>query len=213
MGSVRRIGFWISVLALFGVLLVAPGVLMRVAMTPYFFSDVAQIPPASAALILGASIIRGAPSPILAARAEAGKDLYEYGKVPVLLLSGAVEPNYNEVAAMRQYLVDAGIPERDIALDEAGVDTFSSMYRAHNVLLADSLIIVTQDFHLPRAVFLARAMHIKAYGLAASRGGTVYDYLREIPASWKALWDVLVHRVPPEAPNLAPLMISGIAAR
>lgn len=186
---------------------------MRVAMTPYFFSDVTQIPHASAALILGASIIRGAPSPVLAARTEAGKMLYENGKVPVLLLSGAVEPNYDEVAAMRQYLVNAGIPDKDIALDEAGFDTFSSMYRAHNVLLADSLIIVTQDFHLPRAVFLARALHIKAYGLAASRGGSIYDYLREIPASWKALWDLSVHRVPSEAPHLAPLLISGIAAR
>ena len=212
MGSVRTTAFWFSTAMMLLVVVVSPSVLMRVAMAAYLYSDMSQVPPASAVLVLGASVVHGKPSPILAARTEAAKDLYKSGKARVILATGAVDGKYDEVTPMGQYLLESGVPAGDIALDSAGVDTFQSMSRAKNLFLADSLIIVTQDFHLPRAVFLARALHIRAYGLAVSRGGTVFDYLREIPASWKALFDVLTYK-PPKAPVLAPLIISGIAAR
>jgi vancomycin permeability regulator SanA len=113
---------------------------------------------------------------------------------------------------MRQYLLQAGVPAEEIASDGEGFDTYSSVYRAKNVFLADSLIIVSQDFHLPRAIFIARMMHIKAYGIVAPRGARLYDYLREIPASWKAVWDLVSGRVPVQSAILAPLVVAGAHA-
>lgn len=209
MGS-ARIAVLVSVVSLGIIIALLPALYMRVAMSKFLYSDITQVPYASAALVLGASVIHGMPSPILAERTEAANALYKSGNVGQILVTGAVEKNYDEVSAMRQYLIVAGIPARDIALDTAGVDTFSSMYRARTVFLADSIVIVTQDFHLPRALYLARAMHMRAYGFAVSSAGSTYDYLREIPASWKALLDVVFHRMP-ETGMIAPLVLSGVA--
>jgi SanA protein len=211
--TIRFLGFWFVVAILLVVVLIAPAVLMRVSMTPYFYTDIADIPSTRTALVLGASVIRGKPSPALEARVETAKELYRSGKVDVVLVTGSVDGSYDEITPMREYLIAAGIPERDIASDSAGFNTFTSMYRARNTFLADSLIVVTQDFHLPRALFLARALDMRAYGLTASRGGKLYDYLREIPASWKALWDVLMYRNTPTVSALSPLIIHGVSAR
>lgn len=208
----RIIPFLVTTLSIVVIAAVAPAVLMRIAMAPYLYTNPAEVPYASAALVLGASVVRGVPSPILAERTQAATALYKSGKVGQILVTGAVEENYDEVTPMQQYLLAASVSATDIALDKAGVDTFSSMYRARNVFLADSLVILTQDFHLPRALFIARSMHIRAHGLAVSRAGTWYDYLREIPASWKALWDVVVHRVVPQTDTVAPLMIARVSA-
>lgn len=212
MGS-ARLSVVFSILSLGVIVALLPALYMRIAMSPYLNADITKVPYASAALVLGASVVHGMPSPILAERTEAANALYKTGKVGQILVTGAVEENYDEVSAMRQYLIAAGVPSRDIALDASGVDTFSSMYRARTVFLADSIVIVTQDFHLPRALYLARAMHIKAYGFAVSSAGSTYDYLREIPASWKALLDIVLHRMPETKDPIAPLVISGVALR
>lgn len=215
MGLLRNItfGFWFSVAMMAVVIVVSPSVLMRVAMAPYLYSDIDVIPPVNAVLVPGASVVRGRPSPILAERTDAAKELYQEGKAKVVLVTGAVEGHYDEVTPMKNYLVEEGVPAEDIALDSAGVDTFQSMYRAKNIFLADSLVIVTQDFHLPRAVFIAHALNIRAYGLAVSHTGTLFDYLREIPASWKAILDVVFFRDPNRTDTLAPLLIPGVVAR
>jgi SanA protein len=215
MGSILKIplGFWFSMTMMLVVVVVSPSVLMRLAMNSYLYSDIEELPAVNAVLVPGASVVRGKPSAILAERTGAAVTLYQEGKADVILVTGAVDGLYDEVTPMKQYLLDAGIPDGDIALDSAGIDTFSSMYRAKNVFLADSLVIATQDFHLPRAVFLARTLDIRAYGLEVSRGGTLFDYLREIPASWKAIFDVLTHGAPGPQMPLAPLFIPGIAAQ
>jgi len=212
MGSVRTIGFLFAIAAFLAVALVSPAILMRIEMAPYLYSNISDVPKTSVGLVLGASVVRGKPSPALAARTDEAAELFKSGKVWTLLVSGAVEPNYDEISAMRSYLLAAGIPAADIASDSAGLDTYSSVYRARNVFLADSLIIVSQDYHLPRAVFMARALHLKAYGIVAPRGARLFDYLREIPASWKALWDVITARVPEQSAVLAPLVIAGVRA-
>ncbi len=118
--------------------------------------------------------------------------------------------SHDEVTPVRKYLLDAGIPAEDIFLDHAGFDTYSSMYRARAVFGAQTITITTQDFHLPRALWIARHLGLTAYGLAAPGGEiSLYDHVREIPASLKALWDVLTYRVPKYLGPAIPLSGDG----
>lgn len=171
---------------------------MRFAMGPYMYLSLEDVPSAEVAIVLGASVEDGEPSPILEARADTAVLLFEQGKVSRILVSGDnATVSYNEVNTVQRYLLNAGIPANDIFLDHAGFDTYSSMYRAIAVFDAQSAIIVTQDFHLPRALYIARHLGMQAYGLQAEGSqGSVFDYLREIPASDKALFDLIIHRKP-----------------
>jgi SanA protein len=210
MGSIKRnFGFLFALLMFLLVGLLLPGILMRILEAPYIYTDVNAIPKTNVGLVLGASVVHGKPSPALEARTEEGAILYKAGKVDTLLATGAVEPGYDEITPMRKYLLEAGVPTSSIATDMKGFDTYSSIYRAHNVYLADSLIIVSQDFHLPRALFIARTMHINAYGIVAPHGGRLYDYLREIPASWKAFFNLIAGRVPDDSRTLQPFFLGS----
>lgn len=196
----------VLVFAVLVMILVAP-IFMRFAMVPYTYVSLDDVPETVVAIIPGASVIGGKPSPILAARADAAIRLYTKGKVSKIIVTGDDEAaNHDEVTPVRKYLVDAGIPARDIFLDHAGFDTYSSMYRTIEIFGADSATIVTQDFHLPRALYIARHLGLDAYGVVASgQGGFVNGYLREIPASVKALWDLVLSREPRDLGPAIPL--------
>lgn len=131
----------------------------------------ADAPTAQVAIVLGARVGPGArPSPMLADRLETGLELYRLGKVTKLLLSGdhGTLP-YDEVNAMRSYVVERGVPAQDVFMDHAGFSTFDSMYRARDVFLVEDALVVTQDFHLARAVYTARALGLEATGVSADR--------------------------------------------
>lgn len=199
-----RLAF-VVLLALIATLMMVP-IVIRVLVEPYMATSVLNVPRTEVALVLGASVFRGSPSPILAERADTAIALYKAGKVSKILVTGDNGAlTHDEVTPVRKYLLDAGVGEQDIFLDHAGFDTYSSMYRARDVFLAHSLTIVTQDFHLPRALWIARQLGLEAYGVVAEGGEhSPYDYVREIPASIKAFLDVLVAREPkylgPELP-------------
>lgn len=180
-------------------LVIAPVVVMRICTAQYLYTDQSQIPPTFVALIPGASVVHGEPSPILALRADLGAALYKNARVQRILITGDNgEKSYDEVTPVVNYLRNSGIPESDMLLDRAGYSTYTSLYRAKKYFNVQSLVVVTQDFHLPRSVFIARSLGINAYGLATTQGGTVFDYVREIPASWKALIDIVLQRIPQE---------------
>ena len=203
----RRVPRLLSVALVAFFVLLVPSLALRVITQVHLYTDMRYVPRADAVLIPGASVVRKAPSPVLAERADAAIALYRMGRINKILVTGDNGTQaYDEVSPVRAYLIVAGIPASDIFLDHAGFDTYSSMYRARAVFGVKSLIVVTQDFHLPRAVFLARVFGINASGLAA-RGGDLSGYLREIPASWKALWDVFLHRQPKYIG--APIPLSG----
>ena len=150
------------------------------------------------AMVLGAGLRRdGRPSLLLARRLDVAAGLYHRGTVDAVLVTGAdAEP-----AAMRAHLVAAGVPDAKIVEDAAGFRTWDSCVRAHEVFGVRSAIVVTQEFHLPRAVALCRAAGIDATGvgdpsLRARRAATVYGYLRELPAAFKALGDALLRPAP-----------------
>jgi vancomycin permeability regulator SanA len=150
------------------------------------------------ALVLGAGLRRdGRPTLLLARRLDLAAELYHRGTVDAVLVSGADD----EPSAMRTYLLGAGVPDAKIVADEAGVRTWDSCVRAREVYGVRSAIVVTQEFHLPRAVVLCAAAGIDAIGvgdpsLRVRRTATVYGWLREVPAAVKALGDTIFRRPP-----------------
>ena len=163
------------------------------------YSSINALPHTEVALVLGASVTtEGTLSPILQERADEAIALYQAGKVDKILVTGDnATLSHDEVDPVGKYMVAAGIPKEDIFLDHAGFDTYSSMYRARDVFEVSSMTIVSQPFHLPRSVFIAHALGITAYGAGAGEGEPyIYNYLREIPASVKAVYDLAFSRVP-----------------
>jgi len=162
----------------------------------------ANVPAAPVALVLGAQVYpSGMPSAFLAARLDLAKRLYDAGKVRVILVSGDNgAPEYNEPEAMRRYLVAAGVPAPAVVADYAGFDTYDSCARACRVFGVSAVTVVTQTYHLPRAVATARLLGLQANGVGddsvrpgrAWRKGTVRDQV----ACVKTIWDLASRRDP-----------------
>lgn len=150
-----------------------------------------DVPKSDAILILGAYVTpEGLVSTILNDRLSVGLDLYKQGKSEKLLVSGDHgKKNYDEVNAMKKYLLNKGVKNEDIFMDHAGFSTYESLYRAKDIFQVKKVIIVTQQYHLMRAVFIARELGLEAYGVAADRqdyGVVMEKYkLREIAARGK----------------------------
>lgn len=133
----------------------------------------AQSAQADAILVLGASVYAdGTPSDMLAHRLEVACDLYFSGAAPTIIVSGDNESShYNESDAMAAYCMGLGVPESAIVVDPKGYDTYDSVYRAKNVYNAESLMIVTQAYHLYRSLMIAHLLGIDdAEGVAADKG-------------------------------------------
>lgn len=212
MNTLRRFKVFIATLALAALIaLLIPVLFVRFSTGAFTYTSVDDSPKTEVAIVLGASVSGGAPSPVLAARADEAIALYNRGKVAKILVTGDNGAlSHDEVTPVRKYLLAAGIPARDIFLDHAGFDTYSSMYRAREVFGVRTAAIVTQDFHMPRALFVARALGIDAIGVVApQRRASVFEYLREIPASWKALIDLIVRRQPKYLGPVIPISGDG----
>lgn len=120
-------------------------------------------------IVLGCQVHSdGSPSHMLEDRLKRGVALYELGAAPKLLMSGDHgTETYDEVDAMKRYAVNAGIPSADVFMDHAGFSTYETVYRAKEIFGADKVLIVTQQYHLYRALYIAKALGIEAYGVAA----------------------------------------------
>ncbi len=153
------------------------------------------------AIVFGAGLWRdGSPTPVLRDRVATAAELYFTGKVEKLLMSGDNSyVEYNEPQAMKDYAIELGVPEEDIVLDYAGRRTYDTCYRARDIFGVNSVILVTQRFHLPRALFLCNALGVQAVGISADmrtyrQRSEFYWNLREVPATMVALWEVYVTR-------------------
>jgi len=159
--------------------------------------DPAQVPRAQAALVLGAQVKPdGKPSAMLADRITAAEELYRAGRVEKLLLSGDhSRVKYDEVGTMRRILLARGIPADDIFTDHAGFDTWDSAQRARRVFKVESAVVVTQGFHMARALYDARRAGLNATGFIADRRqyGKIMGKLRvrEALARVKTMGDVV----------------------
>jgi vancomycin permeability regulator SanA len=163
----------------------------------------AAAPSAPVALVLGAQVYPdGTPSPFLAARLDLAHRLWRAGVVQVLLLSGdGAAPEYDEPAAMRDHLLAAGVPADRLVLDPYGLDTYDSAYRARAVYGFGDLLVVTQAYHLPRAVATCRALGIRAEGVGdvsvrRVSPAWVRGALRDQVACVKTLVDLTTRRQP-----------------
>jgi SanA protein len=158
------------------------------------------LPKEEVVLVLGASIKKsGQLSPVLAERADAALLLYKNQVVSKILVSGdSSTPGHDEVLPVGKYLMNHGVPQKDIFLDYAGLDTYSSIYRAQKVFGATSVVIASQQFHLPRALYIARRLGMSAVGLDVSTQNQYFTQsaLREIPAIMKAVADLASARNP-----------------
>jgi vancomycin permeability regulator SanA len=152
-------------------------------------------------VVLGAGVHPdGTPSDMLTDRLETGLQAYRDGLAPRILVSGDHgRASYDESGTMQAWLVHRGVPAEAVLVDHAGFDTYSSMWRAKNLFSVRRAIIVTQSFHLPRAVYLAERMGMSATPRAADRRryrGIVWSQVREIASRTKAWLDVGVGRRP-----------------
>ena len=162
----------------------------------FMYSDIGKIPQKQVALVLGARVkANGTLSDILKDRVLTALDLYRAKKVSKILLSGDHgTKEYDEVNAMKDFLLKEKVRPEDLFLDHAGFDTYDSVYRARDIFQVESMIVVTQEFHLVRAVYIARGLGIDAIGMTADRQqylGIVRYQIREIPARIKAFFDVV----------------------
>lgn len=156
-------------------------------------------PPARVAIVLGAGLRSdGTPTAVLKDRVKTAVQLYQQGKVDKLLMSGDNRfVNYNEPEGMRQYALTLGVPDEDIALDYAGRRTYDTCYRARAIFQVESAIVVTQRFHLARALFLCNAFGVDANGVEANTAyfrkiSRLIWNIRELFATAQAVWDVYV---------------------
>lgn len=128
----------------------------------------------------------GVPSDMLYDRIKMGNELYLSKAAPKIIMSGDHgQVEYDEVSTMKAYAVDAGVPSEDVFCDHAGFSTYESIYRAKEIFGADKVIIVTQEYHLHRALYVARSLGIDAYGVSAdyrTYAGQIGRDLREILA-------------------------------
>ncbi|MBR3954000.1 MAG: YdcF family protein [Clostridia bacterium] len=133
-------------------------------------------------LVLGCGVREdGTPSHMLEDRLKRGVSLYENGVAPKLLMSGDHgQDDYDEVNAMKAYALDAGIPTADIFMDHAGFSTYESMYRAKEIFQAEKIVIVTQQYHLYRAVYIAEQLGLEAYGVNCDYRTYSGQFMRDV---------------------------------
>jgi SanA protein len=160
-----------------------------------------SVPPQPVALVLGARVnANGTPSDMLRDRLDVAVELYRAGKAEKILMSGDHgQEQYDEVNVAKKYLLEKGVAPEDLFLDHAGFDTYDSVYRARDVFGARSLIIVTQGYHLPRALYIAQRLGVEAVGTDAALhayGGEDYRQVREVAADAKAYLNVLFRSRP-----------------
>lgn len=137
-------------------------------------------------LILGAGVNKSKPSPMLEERLIKGIELYKEGISPKIIMSGDHgKKDYNEVGVMKTYGIEEGIPSENIFMDHAGFSTYDSIYRAKEIFSAKKIIIVTQEYHLYRSLYIANALGLEAYGYSSSinkHEGQIKREIREILA-------------------------------
>ncbi|MFC8291363.1 vancomycin high temperature exclusion protein [Streptomyces sp. NPDC057242] len=181
----------------------------------------ADVPARDVAVVFGAGLWKGRPTPYLAHRLDTAAELYRTGKVRVLLVTGDnSRTSYDEPSAMRAYLIGRGVPDGRIVSDHAGFDTWDSCVRARRVFGVDRAVLVTQDFHVKRAVALCGRAGVDAYGVGAAEPHDLtwyYGTVREVLAAGKAALDAGLRPDPrflgPEEKGVAEALASPGPAR
>lgn len=169
-------------------------------------------PASRVAVVFGAAVYGDRLSSVLRDRVETAVSLYEAGLVEKIIMSGDNQTlEYDEPSAMVAYAIEQGIPAADVQPDYGGRRTYDSCYRAQHIFQAEAVILVTQKFHLPRALFTCQMLGLESVGVAADkrpyRGARWYE-LRETGATLVALRDVVLQTPPPVLGEPIPLNLN-----
>jgi SanA protein len=196
----KRKMIYLSILILVIIVIAGPRYLMVQQAQKEIFNQ-EDVPHTRAAIVFGAGLTAdGRPTAVLRDRVATAVNLYKTGKVEKILMSGDNRfINYNEPGAMKEYALELGMPEEDVVLDYAGRRTYDTCYRAQAIFQLSEAILVTQEFHLPRALYTCNALGLEAVGVPAdlrNYHGTEFWSIREIPASLNAF--IQVHLTRPE---------------
>jgi vancomycin permeability regulator SanA len=177
----------------------------------------ADAPRTAVAVVFGAGLWDGEPSPYLAHRLDAAAKLYREGRIEVVLVTGDnSREDYDEPDAMRAYLTRHGVPGARIVSDYAGFDTWDSCVRARKIFGVDKAVLISQGFHIRRAVALCEAAGITSYGVGVTDRHDVtwyYGGARELFAAGKAALDVVFRPDPrflgPKEPGVTKALASA----
>jgi vancomycin permeability regulator SanA len=193
----RRSRVRLAVVVVLLLLPLAPTALMRLGTWGDRHAEPGATPTRAVALVLGAGVLPGGtPTPFLQQRLDLAHALFEHRRVRAILVSGDHgRAHHDEPGAMKAYLLSRGVPARAVAEGHAGFSTYDSCFRAKAVFGVTEAIVVTQGFHLPRAVFTCRRLGIDAIGLGGSmwsehRDETIRYSLREVLGTVKASWQL-----------------------
>ena len=177
-----------------------------------YIYPISGVPEAPTAIVYGAGLQRdGTPTPVLRDRVATAAELLTSGKVEKLLMSGDNRfDHYNEPEAMKNYAMSLGVPESAIVLDPAGQRTYDTCFRAKAIYGVRQAILVTQGFHLPRALYTCQMLGIKAVGVKADRreyrkSSLFFWNIRELLATITALWDVNIRHPNPKLGDQDPV--------
>ena len=166
-------------------------------------------------MVLGCGVWGDEPSPLLEDRLRRGVEVYQLGVAGKILMSGDHgRENYDEVNVMKRYALEKGIAEQDIFMDHAGFSTYESMYRAVEIFGVKKMIIVTQKYHLSRAVYIANKLGIEAYGVASdyrSFSGQLGRDCREVLARVKDIGTTIIKPLPTYTGEAIPISGDGTA--
>ncbi|HQE93336.1 MAG TPA: ElyC/SanA/YdcF family protein [Anaerolineae bacterium] len=180
----------------------------------YVPAELKQIPRQPVAVVFGAGYWpSGALSMILKDRLDAAIELYRAGRVQKLLFSGDNRfADYNEPAKMLEYALAQGVPRDDIVLDYAGRRTYDTCYRARDIFQVRDVVLVTQRYHLPRALHTCHALGLNAVGYVADRQSyprrdLVWYWMREVPALWRGWWDTYIAHPTPVLGEPLPIFV------
>lgn len=191
-----RFTFILTVLCAIG--LFAPKFIFLLFAEPKTFTE-EEVSETKVAIVFGAGLLRdGSAGPVLSDRVQTAVNLYQQGKVEKLLMSGDNSfVEYNEPEAMRQYALERGVPDEDIILDYAGRRTYDTCYRAKHIFQVDEAILITQEFHMPRALVLCNWFDVESVGVESNnryflKRSRAYWNFRELFATFQATWDVLI---------------------
>lgn len=213
----RILARFIIILILLGISILGISRLISVFYAQPRIFTLKNAPVRDAAIVFGAGLWRdGSPTPVLRDRVATAAELYFNKKVQKLLMSGDNQyANYNEPGAMREYALKLGVPDEDIVLDYAGRRTYDTCYRAKAIFGLNNAILVTQSFHLPRAIYTCNHLGLQAIGVAADLReyrprSLFYWNLRELPATVVALWEVHFARPQPVLGDPEPIFFKGV---
>ena len=213
----RFFRFLWRLIAVLGIVGLAGMIIPRIITTLYSINKIYQkenAPRERVAVVFGAGLRRDeTPTPILRDRVETAADLYFSGKVEKLLMSGDNSfLEYNEPGSMRDYAISLGVPAEAIVLDYAGRRTYDTCYRAKAIFGVENAVLVTQKFHLPRALFICNALGVQATGVEANnrqywRGSLLVWNFREQLATVGAFLDVFVNAPAPVLGEPEPIFV------